>query len=75
MVEVDGLVSSSQVSQCSSNLVHEQVISRIEIESLIEEIDGDVVLPLDKEQDGHCTIDIGIIQTQVDSMFKHMDQV
>ena len=51
VVELDCLVSSAQMSQSSSYFVHKQIVGGIQVQSSVEEVDGDIVLSLDEEED------------------------
>ena len=52
MVKFDGLVCSSKVSEGGSYFIHEEIVSGIQIEGSVEEIDGYLIFSFDEEENG-----------------------
>lgn len=75
MIVLNCLVSSSQVSQCRADLVHKQVIGWVERKRLVKQIDGNTVLSLDKEQNGHGAVNIRVILVEFNRLVKDIDEV
>lgn len=73
VVMLDGFIGPSQMSQSGADLVHEQVVGGVEGERLVEEVNGDAVLTLDEEQDGHGAVDVGVVLVKLQSLVKDVD--
>lgn len=52
MIERDCLISSTKMSKCGSDLVHQQVIRRLEGQCTIKKINRDLIFPFNKEKNG-----------------------
>ena len=61
--------------QCSSNFIHKKIVGWIQRKSFIEHINGNIVLPFDKEKNSHRIVYIRIIKSFTDCMLKYMNQI
>ena len=75
MIVLNRFISPSQMRQSRTDFVHQKIIGGIERKSLVKKINCDIVLSLDKEQDGHRTVNVRIVLVELYGLVKHVNQV